>query len=176
MNWKPAHSGEGRFAERTGEGGGSRRWSSCKLSVNKWLEWQKSQQGQVIGHCLKYGRWWTTELISWASEQHPKSDGSPMLRNKQRTITTCWQWRADWQITDLAPGKSGEAKKQALSKQAQQKANSKAGQLVVCRADLLNLRTACRWLKLPHLNGGGADQVAATERWTKKTTTHRPTT
>jgi hypothetical protein len=33
-------------------------------------------------------------------------------------------------ITDLTPGKRSEAKKQAPSKQAQQKSNSKAGQLV----------------------------------------------
>jgi hypothetical protein len=43
------------------------------------------------------------------------------------------------------------------------------------RADLLNLRTACK-LKLPHLTKGGADQAAATERQKKKNTTHKPTT
>jgi hypothetical protein len=36
------------------------------------------------------------------------------------------------------------------------------------RADLLNLRTACK-LKLPHLTEGEADQAAATERQKKKT-------
>jgi hypothetical protein len=36
------------------------------------------------------------------------------------------------------------------------------------RADLLNLRTACK-LKLPHLTEGGADQAAAAERQKKKT-------
>jgi hypothetical protein len=42
----------------------------------------------------------------------------------------------------------------------QQKATSKAGQVVVYRGDLLNLRTTFK-LKLPHLAGGGADQTAA---------------
>jgi hypothetical protein len=32
------------------------------------------------------------------------------------------------------------------------------------RADLLNLRTGCKF-KLPHLTGGGADQAAAVEKW-----------
>jgi hypothetical protein len=36
---------------------------------------------------------------------------------------------ASWQITDLAPEKGGETKKQAPSKPAQWKPNSKAGQL-----------------------------------------------
>jgi hypothetical protein len=36
------------------------------------------------------------------------------------------------------------------------------------RADLQNLRTACK-LKLPHLTEEGADQGAAAERLTKKT-------
>jgi hypothetical protein len=36
------------------------------------------------------------------------------------------------------------------------------------RADLLNLKTACK-LKLPHLTEGGADQAAAAERRKKKT-------
>jgi hypothetical protein len=36
------------------------------------------------------------------------------------------------------------------------------------RADLWNLRTACR-LKQPHLTGGGAAQAAAVERQKKKT-------
>jgi hypothetical protein len=36
------------------------------------------------------------------------------------------------------------------------------------RADLLNLRTACK-LKLPHLTEGGADQAVATESQKKKT-------
>jgi hypothetical protein len=36
------------------------------------------------------------------------------------------------------------------------------------RADLLNLRTACK-LKLPHLTGAGADQAAAAERQKNKT-------
>jgi hypothetical protein len=35
------------------------------------------------------------------------------------------------------------------------------------RADLLNLRTACK-LKLPHLTRGGADQAAASERQKRK--------
>jgi hypothetical protein len=48
------------------------------------------------------------------------------------------------------------------NKQAQQKATSKAGQLVDYIADLLNLRTAFK-LELPHLTGGGADQAAAAE-------------
>jgi hypothetical protein len=43
------------------------------------------------------------------------------------------------------------------SKQAQQKATSKAGQLADYRADLLNLKAAFK-LKLPHLTGRGADQ------------------
>jgi hypothetical protein len=79
-----------------------------------------------------------TGLISWVIEQHPKPDHSVGLRNKQQTITTRWQQGANWQITDLAPGKGGEVKKQTSSKQAQQKVNSKAGQLVDCRADLQN--------------------------------------
>jgi hypothetical protein len=36
------------------------------------------------------------------------------------------------------------------------------------RADLLNLRTACK-LKLPHLTGGGADQAEAAEKQKNKT-------
>jgi hypothetical protein len=57
----------------------------------------------------------------------------------------------------------------------QQIATSKAGQLVDCRDDLLNLRRACN-LKLPHLIEGGADQALATERQKKKNTIYRPTT
>jgi hypothetical protein len=49
------------------------------------------------------------------------------------------------------------------SKQAQQKATSKAGQLGDYRADLLNQRAAFK-LELPHLTGGRADQTAAAER------------
>jgi hypothetical protein len=40
---------------------------------------------------------------------------------KQRSITTRWQQEAYWQITDLAPEKGDEAKKQAPGKEAQQK-------------------------------------------------------
>jgi hypothetical protein len=36
------------------------------------------------------------------------------------------------------------------------------------RADLLNLRTACK-LKLPYLTEAGADQAVVTERQKKKT-------
>jgi hypothetical protein len=49
------------------------------------------------------------------------------------------------------------------------------------RADLLNLRTACK-LKLPHLTVGGADQAAAAKRQKNKTlftsqnTIHKTTT
>jgi hypothetical protein len=57
---------------------------------------------------------------------------------------------------DLALEKGGKAKKQAPSKQAQWKPNSKAGQLVSYRADLWKLRTTYK-LKLPHLTEGGAD-------------------
>jgi hypothetical protein len=71
------------------------------------------------------------------------------------------------EITDFAPEKGGKAKKQALSKQVQQKATSKAGQLVNYRADLLNLRTACK-LKLPHLTERRADQAASAERQKEK--------
>jgi hypothetical protein len=46
------------------------------------------------------------------------------------------------------------------SKQAQQKATSKAGQLVDYRDDLLNLRADFK-LKQPHLARGGDDQAAA---------------
>jgi hypothetical protein len=49
------------------------------------------------------------------------------------------------------------------SKQAQQKATSKAGQLVGYRADLLNMRAAFK-LELPHLTGGESDQAVAAER------------
>jgi hypothetical protein len=42
---------------------------------------------------------------------------------------------------------------------------------VDCRADLLNLRTACR-LKLPYLTGGRADQAAATEKQKEKNPLH----
>jgi hypothetical protein len=45
------------------------------------------------------------------------------------------------------------------SKHAQQKPNSKAGQLVDYRSDSGTLK-----LKLPHLTEGGADQAAVTER------------
>jgi hypothetical protein len=74
-------------------------------------------------------------------------------------------------VTDhrLCPRERDEAKKQAPSKQAWQKANSKAEHLVDCRAVLLNLRTACK-LKLPHLTEGEADQAAAPERQKKKET------
>jgi hypothetical protein len=59
------------------------------------------------------------------------------------------------------------------SKQAQQKPNSKAGQLVGYRADLLNLRIALK-LKLQHFTEGGVDQAAAAERQ-KKTNKYYPT-
>jgi hypothetical protein len=78
------------------------------------------------------------------------------LKNNQQIITTYWQQGAGWQITELAPEKGGKAKKQATSKQAQQKPNSKAEQLVSYRADLWNLRTTYK-LKLPHFTEGGAD-------------------
>jgi hypothetical protein len=76
-------------------------------------------------------------------------------------------------ITDLAPEKGVEAKKQAPSNQAQQKPNSKAVQFVGYRAELLNLRTACKFT-LPQLIEGVADQAAAAERQKKKK--HYPAT
>jgi hypothetical protein len=45
---------------------------------------------------------------------------------------------------DLDKEKEGETKKQVPSKQVHQKAISKPRQLVDYRADLLNLRTACK--------------------------------
>jgi hypothetical protein len=54
------------------------------------------------------------------------------------------------------------------SKQAQQKATSKAGQLVDYRDNPLNLRTACK-LKLPHLTERGTDQAVVAERQKNKT-------
>jgi hypothetical protein len=59
------------------------------------------------------------------------------------------------------------------SKQEQHKANSKAGQLVDYRDDLLNLKTTCK-LKLPDLTEVGADQAVATKRQKKKNTTQPP--
>jgi hypothetical protein len=47
------------------------------------------------------------------------------------------------------------------------KSNSKAGQQVNYRADLLNLRTAFR-LKLPYLTRGVADKAAVAERQKNK--------
>jgi hypothetical protein len=70
---------------------------------------------------------------------------------------------ASWRTTDFAPEKRGEAKRKAPSNQAELKPNSKAGQMVDCRADLLKLKTA-RKLKLPHLIEGWADQATAAER------------
>jgi hypothetical protein len=67
----------------------------------------------------------------------------------------------------------GKAKKQALSKQAQQNPNSKARQLVDYKAYLQNLRTTHK-LKLPHLTEGGADQAAAAERHKEKNTVQPP--
>jgi hypothetical protein len=83
--------------------------------------------------------------------------------NHHNTLTA----GVNWWITDLAPEKGGEPKSQATSKQVQQIATSKTGQLVDYRADLLNLRTACK-LKLPHITEWGADQAAAAERQKKK--------
>jgi hypothetical protein len=82
------------------------------------------------------------KLISWASEQHPKSNNSAKLKNNQQTSITCWQQGAYWWISELAQEKRGEAKKQASNKPTQQKPNSKAGWLVGHRADLQNLRTS----------------------------------
>jgi hypothetical protein len=53
-------------------------------------------------------------------------------------------------------------------KKTQQRATSKAGQLVDYRDDLLNLKTA-RKFKLPHLTGEEADKAAAAERQKNKT-------
>jgi hypothetical protein len=64
------------------------------------------------------------------------------LKNNQQTSITHWQQGAGWWITDLAPEKGGEAKKQTPNKPTQGKSNSKAGQLVGHRADLWNLRTS----------------------------------
>jgi hypothetical protein len=66
-------------------------------------------------------------------------------------LTACW----------------GKSTKQAPYKQAQQKPNSKAGQLGDHRADFWNLRTTCK-LKLTHLTKGGADQAAVVDRQKKK--------
>jgi hypothetical protein len=54
------------------------------------------------------------------------------------------------------------------SKQVQQKDTSKVGQLVDYKADLPNLRTACK-LKEPYSSEGGVDQAATAERQKNKT-------
>jgi hypothetical protein len=64
---------------------------------------------------------------------------------------------ADESLT-LAQIKRGRQRNKTPSKQVQQIATYKTGQLVNYRADLLNLRTACK-LKLPHLTEGGAEQT-----------------
>jgi hypothetical protein len=64
--------------------------------------------------------------------------------------------RTSLQISDLAPEKGGEAKKQAPNKQTHQKPNTKTGWLVCYRTVLWNLRTIYK-LKLPHLTEGVAD-------------------
>jgi hypothetical protein len=101
----------GSTPERRGE---ARSWSPYKLSVNKGWKGRRANSRQ---------------------EQHPNSNDSAKLKNNQQTIGTHWQQGASWWITDLAPEKGGEAKKQAPSKQAQWKPNCKAGQLVTYRAD-----------------------------------------
>jgi hypothetical protein len=69
-------------------------------------------------------------------------------------------------LDNSAPEKGGEAPSVGIpvnpSKQAQQKATSKAGQLVDYSIDLLNMRVAFK-LKLPGLTERGADQEAAAE-------------
>jgi hypothetical protein len=59
-------------------------------------------------------------------------------------------------------GKEINSQHRNPSKQSQQQATSKAGQVVDCRADLLNQRAAFK-TELPHLTEGGAHQIAAAE-------------
>jgi hypothetical protein len=80
------------------------------------------------------------KLISWASEQHPKSNSTAKLKNNQQTITT--HWHRGQQINHWpCPRESGRGK-EAPSKPTQWKPNSKAGWLVGYRADLWNLSEA----------------------------------
>jgi hypothetical protein len=58
------------------------------------------------------------------------------LKNNQQTITTHWQHKADWWITDRAPEEKGKAKKQAPSNQSSTvKTQLQRGQLVGYRVD-----------------------------------------
>jgi hypothetical protein len=57
----------------------------------------------------------------------------------------------------MEQGKDINPQHENPSKQAQQKASSKAGQLVDYRTDLLNLWSAFKF-DLSHLTGGGSDQ------------------
>jgi hypothetical protein len=75
------------------------------------------------------------------------------------------QWRGGWNTTcsrEKQQGKEKNSQHRNTSKQIQQQATSKAGQVVDCRADLLNQRAAFKTVLL-HLAGGGADQTAASE-------------
>jgi hypothetical protein len=59
--------------------------------------------------------------MSWASEQHLKSNDTAELKNNQQTITTRWQQETSWLISDLAPEKVGKTKKQAPNNPTQWK-------------------------------------------------------
>jgi hypothetical protein len=88
-----------------GKGGVARSWSLCKLLVNKSWKGRRAKSRHVISWCLKWVSWQSTKLISWASEQHPKSNDTAKLKNNQQTITTSWQQGDGWWIADLAPKK-----------------------------------------------------------------------
>jgi hypothetical protein len=70
------------------KGGEARSWSPHKLSVNKG---SMTNSSLVIRYCLKYGRWWSTKLISWASDKHPKSNNTA---NHHNTLTA-GSWLTD---------------------------------------------------------------------------------
>jgi hypothetical protein len=137
------HAAEGAgCSEHTGEVGRSKelvyawtfskqrlqRQKGCQLAVDKPLP----EIGQIAfykAHLLS--QWPTSKVKQFAK-----------LKNSQQTIITCWQQRAGWWISDLAPEKVYEAKKQAPNKPTQENPNLKPGQLVGHIADLWNLSTS----------------------------------
>jgi hypothetical protein len=82
MNWKLAHSKEGRSSESALEKGGKgKELSSSQTSVNKWLETQEGWQwvddkpllekGQVVAHKAHLLSQWATAKVKqhWKIEK-----------------------------------------------------------------------------------------------------------
>jgi hypothetical protein len=74
--------------KHNGEGWRSKELISRQTFHKQRLERQKGRQWAGDKPLPEIGQKWSTKLISWATEQYPKSYNNAKLKNNQQTITT----------------------------------------------------------------------------------------